>query len=96
MQRYFKPDLKKIEALRIKHGLTVDAFAEKAGIDRRTLASLMRKNGVVMSTMCSIAKLLHVSVDALLPGYVEPWRRERISRFRGIALSVVVPDEGHA
>jgi integrase len=24
------------------------------------------------------------------------WQRERISRFRGIALSVVVPDEGHA
>ncbi len=70
-QRYFKPDLKKIEALRIKHGLTVDTFAEKAGIDRRTLARLMRKGGVVMSTMCSIAELFHVSVDTLLPGYSE-------------------------
>jgi transcriptional regulator with XRE-family HTH domain len=70
-QRYFKPDLKKIESLRIKRGLTINDFADKADISRRTLAGLSKKKAVVMSTMRSIAQALDVSVESLLPGYSE-------------------------
>ena len=67
-QRYFYPDLAKIESLRIKQGWTVDDLARNAGISRRTLDRLNGKKGVVMSTVRCIAEAFGMEPDDLLPG----------------------------
>jgi transcriptional regulator with XRE-family HTH domain len=72
LQRYYKPDPDKIEALLIRHGLTVNDLADRAGIDRRTLARMAKKKeGILMSTLSRIADAFNVQPKALLPGNSE-------------------------
>jgi DNA-binding Xre family transcriptional regulator len=57
----------KVESLRIARGMTIDGLAHKAGVDRKTLSSVIHcQHDATATTLASLAGALSVSVDDLL------------------------------
>lgn len=55
----------KIKEYKNERGLTVQQLADKAGISKRTLEDIIRRNDGTMSNIIKIADALNVTLDEL-------------------------------
>lgn len=82
MDRYYKPDLHKIEAILIKKGWSGSKIAETGLLSQRTVDGIMRGKAILRSTLKKLAKALGVEdPSSLLPSEelpVEPPAKKKI------------------
>lgn len=67
-QRTYKPDVERIDRLRLKKGWALPDLAAKACVSNRTIDGIMKGNEVVISTLRKVARALEVSPDTLIAG----------------------------
>lgn len=92
--RTFKPDVAKIERLRIQKGWALPDLAAKACVSKRTIDSIMLGKEVVISTISRVAKALGVSPDELIAGFdQEPVLPPKGKRFE-VAFRIDVRFQG--
>jgi transcriptional regulator with XRE-family HTH domain len=67
----YKPDLDRIDQLRVKAGLSWPALAKAAIISSRTLDSIRKGEPADISTLRKIANALETTPDTLIPEYMD-------------------------
>lgn len=92
--RTFKPDVAKIERLRIQKGWALPDLAAKACVSKRTIDSIMRGKEVVISTISRVAMALGVSPDELIVDFhLQPAAPPKGKRFE-VAFRIDVRFQG--
>lgn len=79
-----KPNIAKIEELRIRKGWSLDQLAVRSVLSGRTLNNIVKGESVVISTIAKLAKALDVEPATLLEGFEpeQPSAEPMLSRLK--------------